>query len=378
MKILFLTHQTSRTGAPMVLLHFLKWIKINQPNQEIHCIAIEGGELEEEFKMVSNDYMNLSTIKKSNTNLIKEIKKKSLKKIGFHQPALSTKDQYIKKVGTKHFDLIYVNTVVCLPVAVKLKTFAPEIKHILHVHELKNMIVQLLPKFESYLKNIDFYIAVSDKVKKSLINNYNISPKDVEVVYEFTNISFVENNSKSNSFIIGGSGSINFRKGVDLFISVAAYIKRNYPEANIKFIWVGSGNPHFTNMLKEDIKKTGLEDSVHMVGKTDNPEQYYSKFDMFLMTSREDPFPLVCIEAGMLRKPIICFKNATGTEEILKKGGGKIIPYLDHIEMAKAVIVYYGNESMLKEDGEKAFELFSEFSPEKQCPKLFKLLENIL
>ncbi|MFH2097996.1 MAG: hypothetical protein ABIJ95_00675, partial [Pseudomonadota bacterium] len=46
-KILFLLHDASRTGAPMVLLHFLRWLSGQGVKFEI--LARRGGELLQDF-----------------------------------------------------------------------------------------------------------------------------------------------------------------------------------------------------------------------------------------------------------------------------------------------------------------------------------------
>lgn len=64
------------------------------------------------------------------------------------------------------------------------------------------------------------------------------------------------------------------------------------------------------------------------------------------MTSREDPFPLVSIEVGLLGKPIISFEKAVGTNEILQDAGGFIVPYLSIEDMAQKALLYYQPEFM--------------------------------
>ena len=48
MKLLFISHEASRTGAPIVLLTFLKWLRKNT-SHEIRIIMVRGGELSKEF-----------------------------------------------------------------------------------------------------------------------------------------------------------------------------------------------------------------------------------------------------------------------------------------------------------------------------------------
>ena len=122
-----------------------------------------------------------------------------------------------------------------------------------------------------------------------------------------------------------------------MFLQVARIIKKKYPEANIQFVWVGNEGTDKL-IIDTDIKRLKLSNVVKFTGEVSNPITYFNNFDVFLLTSREDPFPLVCIEVAKLGKPIICFKGASGTAEVLEQGGGKVVSYLDVEAMATKVM----------------------------------------
>ena len=48
-KVLFISHDASRTGAPLVLLNFLKWFKVNTAIPFLVLLKIDG-EMEPEFQ----------------------------------------------------------------------------------------------------------------------------------------------------------------------------------------------------------------------------------------------------------------------------------------------------------------------------------------
>ena len=87
---------------------------------------------------------------------------------------------------------------------------------------------------------------------------------------------------------------------------------------------------------------------------------------------------MVCIEVGNLGKPIICFEGATGTEEILKKGGGKIVPYLSINSMAGEILNYMSNPDQVIKDGLEAHNRFKNFSIENQCPIIYQTIQEVL
>jgi glycosyltransferase involved in cell wall biosynthesis len=131
------------------------------------------------------------------------------------------------------------------------------------------------------------------------------------------------------------------------------------------------------NSIEADLEKANLKDTLFFVGEQNRPEIYYEKFDVFLMTSREDPFPLVCIEVGKSGIPIICFEKATGIQEVLVTGGGFVVPYLDVVAMAEKLVLYYYDSTLLSKDSKKNKVNFSIFTSEIMAEKLFDFIENI-
>ena len=77
-----------------------------------------------------------------------------------------------------------------------------------------------------------------------------------------------------------------------------------------------------------------MTDAVHFVGELENPHPLLNACDLFCLPSREDPFPLVMLEAGALGKPMVCFDGAGGAKEFAARGAGIVVPYLDVPAMA--------------------------------------------
>ena len=92
------------------------------------------------------------------------------------------------------------------------------------------------------------------------------------------------------------------------------------------------------NELQQDVKAAGLEGIVHFVGSSPKPLDYFAAFDVFALTSREDPYPLVCLEAASFGKPILCFAGGGGEPEFVEDDCGFVVPYLDIEAMADRVL----------------------------------------
>ncbi len=365
MKILFISHESSRTGAPLVLLYLLKWMKLNKPDVKVDVLSLQSGDLDSEFVNYCDnfyDFQHIVTPKK--LNLLKKI----LIKLRLLEKSNQRK-KILFQLRNNNYDVVYANTILSVPFGFDMVSNLTTTKFVVHVHELNTVIKQLLPDFSKYVNLIDKYIVPAKIVRDNLVQNYAVPLTKIKIAPEFTTVNDIKVINKNDSFTVGGSGSVIWRKGYDLFIQVAKRVCSI--NTNFKFIWVGKVNLHDRIMIDEDLMKLGLSNKVFFVDEVDTPSEHYINFDVFLMTSREDPFPLVCIEVGMLGKPIISFDKANGTNEILIDGGGFIVPYLDIEKMADKVIHYHNNIELMHEHGAYNKLAFSHFTPDKICPIIY-------
>lgn len=170
-----------------------------------------------------------------------------------------------------------------------------------------------------------------------------------EELYKKLNITNI-----AETKIVVGSGYVQVRKGVDLFLSVARYIKKNF-NGKCKFIWVGDGyNPEndfsCSVWLKRDIKFYGLEEDFIFLEHQKSLDVVFTIADIFCLTSRMDPFPNVAIDAMEKNVPIACFKDASGTEEFVQKFDADymLADYLDTYGLAYEIIHYFNKNQRKK------------------------------
>lgn len=370
-RILFVLHEATRTGSPIALLHFLKWIKQNNPHVTIDVLVLNDGDLSVEFYNLSDNFYDYrQLLKAEKLNLLERllIKFKVLKKS-------NPKEKLLSVLNENNYDLIYANSIPSLDIAASLIKQSKSTKLLLHVLELEIVLKMHIDKTDNSLCLVDKFIAASGIVKTNLAENWGVDEEKIEVVYPFSKNPDKTLKKQSKHFIVGASGTVESRKGTDAFLQVARLVNKNIPNANIEFVWVGRNNTD--PFILSDIEKMNLSDKVTFTGEQESPYEFFKEFDVFLMTSREEPFGIVCAEAANLKKPIVCFEGVTGIQEILVNGGGYIVPYLDVEQMAEKVMFYYNNKVELVLDGEKAQQLFSEFTPEKGCSLIYDIINNM-
>jgi glycosyltransferase involved in cell wall biosynthesis len=320
-QVLFISHDAGRTGAPIVLLNLLRWIK-EHTSLNFKIILRGGGDLSGEFvklgpTLILSDF-DFSVWKKKLSDFI----------------------------NSSPIKLIYSNTAVNGDVIYDLKGII-DIPVISAIHELENSIQRFAPGrlFELVKKYTNLFIAVSDSVKINLELNHAISSERIRVVHSFVPVSEIpvgvppdsslvrqELNIDEGMFVVGGCGTTDWRKGPDLFIQVAkTFLEMLTSEERklVRFVWVGGDlNSQEMTKLNYDISYSGLKEYVVFTGMKKQVLSYFSQFTVFLLSSREDPFPLVCLEVGALEKPIVCFQKGGGTPELVGDEGGFVVPYL--------------------------------------------------
>ncbi|MFD2823322.1 glycosyltransferase [Lacinutrix iliipiscaria] len=374
MKLLFINHSAEKTGAPIVLLHFLKWLKQNK-TVEFDVLSLKNGNLLDDFTAVSNQHFFNRKEETFSSKAIQILKKElninKDQKIKYPQKKLDA-------IAKNNYDLIYANSVVSVPVSVYIKNkSASSPKLINHLHELNLTINRYCPNLNEYEKDIDLTIAVSEKVKHNLVSNWKFLQNKIKVVYAYSEITN-QDTKTSNNFVVGASGLVQWRKGPEFFLLVAYYVLKQLPNENIRFQWLGKISKAHELIYEEDILKLNLSDKVEFLGFQDNPSEFYSNLDVFLMTSKEDPFPLVCVEVGMMGVPIICFESATGTEEVLKQVPNSVVPYLDVVAMGDNVIKYFKDADLKRKNGDEMKKIFQEFTPKTQAQKIYNSIEDLL
>lgn len=169
-------------------------------------------------------------------------------------------------------------------------------------------------------------------------------------------------------FVVVGCGVLHWRKSPETFIAVAERVAAA-GRKNARFIWVGGGPDE--DACRSLIEAKGLSDRVTITGFESDIMRYMYAADLFLLTSEEDPFPLVCLNAASAGVPIVCFDDAGGMPEFVARGCGQSVPFMDDAAMAHTVLDYMNDEALRTDHGAVARTIVaSEFTVQAVGPRL--------
>lgn len=131
------------------------------------------------------------------------------------------------------------------------------------------------------------------------------------------------------------AGYADHRKGLDLFAECCMQVMTRDPHAVA--VWIGHADQDLLDEVQASIGRAGYADRFVFTGRVDNPQDYYTAADVYALTSREDPFPSVVLESLDAHVPVVSFAGVVGSEEVLTRGTGLLVPAFDTDAMAKAV-----------------------------------------
>ncbi|MEL7280257.1 MAG: glycosyltransferase family 4 protein [Pseudomonadota bacterium] len=136
-------------------------------------------------------------------------------------------------------------------------------------------------------------------------------------------------------------GSMDQRKGVDLFVHAArAYFERRPEDEESYFVWYGKGDDApggALELARRLLSETGLDDRVRLMPSTNRIEQVFLGGDVFVLTARADPFPCVIHEAMACGLPIIAFRDGGGAQELIGESCGTLVDMGDVVALAEAL-----------------------------------------
>jgi glycosyltransferase involved in cell wall biosynthesis len=204
---------------------------------------------------------------------------------------------------------------------------------------------RLLKKLLSYLYGTaDKVITVSKGLERSLIGELNINPAKILTIYNpIINESLINDSledlsdpwvKSSKSPYIISIGRFAKEKDYPTLINAFNLVRE---KRDVRLVILGQG-PEWENVNKI-INFHGLSSFVHTPGFVLNPYKYIKNAACFILSSKNEGFGNVLVEALALGCPIVSTNCEFGPVEVLENGlWGSLVPVGDYESMANSVL----------------------------------------
>lgn len=345
--ILFIGHDANRAGAQYLLLHLLT--HLHETGVQTGLVLGADGPLLSDYEQVTTVYKAFSSAKTPGFST------RVLAKLGMAQPATEPNrvddlPSLLAAIRAGQYSCIVANTIANGGLLRMLDPLG--LPFALYVHELETSIqIYTRPEDLRYeLTHVSHVFCGSEAVRQNLIDHHGLTPANTSVLNSLIRTATLIDKLKAvdqasvraqlgiphQAVVIGGCGNAEWRKGVDLFLLIARQLLNTHPDAH--FVWVGIPETgEDTRRLRYDLARMNMADHVHLLPPGGNYLDYVACFDLFSLTSREDPYPLVILEAGLNHNPVLCFDGSGGSPDFVGTDTGCLVPYLDLSAMVAAL-----------------------------------------
>lgn len=182
-------------------------------------------------------------------------------------------------------------------------------------------------KFYALNMGANSIVAVSNNLRENIVRRTSLRNNKTTVVYNgIDSANFMRPASSAlrntmgwhvDDIIIGSLGNIRTAKAYDVLLRAAALLKNQ--SRNFRFIIAGQGRGELYNNLLQMSDELGLANSVYFLGFQDDPAEFLSNLDLFLLSSTSEGFSIATIQAMAAGLPVIVTRSG-GPEEIVSHG----------------------------------------------------------
>lgn len=336
--LLTVLHAAERSGPPLLALRFLRWLRQRRPTWTLTTLFLGGStELLANFGELGPTHVAMP-VRPDGPDAVRRLVAAAVNRRIWAS---------IRRHGS--VDLAHVHCVGSMRVLDAVPSHTPVL---CHVHELSvGLDLHLGPRSLAHVTRADRYVTVADVVTRELLDRFPIDPSLVERHWGFVPSDVFSLSPErqalgldDRAFVVVSSGVRHWRKAPELFVRIARAVSRSRPDIPWRFVWVGGTD---VGGLVELVHDAGLADVVQFLEHRPDSLLWVAAADVFLLPAREDAFPLVCVEAAALARPITTFDNGGAVELIEQAGCGRVVPFPD-VDQAAATLIELADDPELR------------------------------
>jgi L-malate glycosyltransferase len=286
-------------------------------------------------------------------------------------------------ISTQRIDLVVSNTSQVLFAGIAAKKLG--VPHISYLHEVSFSKPAFIGKIVTGLisKNASKIIVVSEFIRKTFLELNQKAADKIEVVPNGLDLEpFVkganraefrkEFDIRADEFAFGILGRVCKRKGQEAFLRAAEIVNKEVPLC--KFLIIGEPTSSVEKDYKRSLEKLIVQRNISNViftGLRRDVKNVIAGLDCVVISSEQESFSMVALEAMALSKPIASFEVGGVPERVKNNFNGLMVPEGDFNALAGAMVSLARDPGKAVVLGKNGFErLKEEFLIDKTIRKM--------
>ncbi len=350
-RLLFASHDASRTGAPLALLHLLEWRHRPRLAANAQVLLLRGGPLAEEVPPCGRHARPASRpfgLGRSGRRPTPQSSRCGASACRASPDSVGRAELATARWRSGKVDLAFLNTVSSLEL---VDVLPPATVTVAWIHELDGVVEDSIgaERARLALQRCNHVLAASHSVRRFLEADLGVDPARCSTQHPFIPDEDGRRGTDRlrsaaelrrmagiapDAPLVGTIGAVSWRKGTDLLV-LAAKVLVDHPAGAHVVVIGGAPDPTWADQVRRDVHDAGLAGRFHFVGEVDDTAAWHHALDVLVVPSREDPYPLAVLEAGRHGTPVVAFGSVA--TELLSDGRGTVAPAADPVGLATAV-----------------------------------------
>lgn len=163
----------------------------------------------------------------------------------------------------------------------------------------------------------------------------------------------IDKRSELKNNIVLNVGRLTFDKQQIKLLQIWNKILKHNNEFNWKLQIIGTGEEEAN--LKSYVDRNNMNNNVEFIKPTQSIEEYFKRASIFALTSRNEGFGMVLLEAMSFGIPCISFDCPSGPRDLITNGNGFLVENNNTNEFVEKLQVLIDNNELRQKMGQGAY-----------------------
>ena len=234
-----------------------------------------------------------------------------------------------------------------------------------------------------YTKDVDAIIAISEGVKKVLLDSgipsslIHVIPSGIDFspFEEVTSRDFLrrEFSFAQDDYLVGIVAALEDHKGHTYLIQASQILREQAPK--VKIIVVGTGSLRME--LDRQAHEIGVDDIVFFLGFREDVPRILASLDLFVLSSHREGLGTSLLDAMASWLPVVATQAGGIPDVVIHQKTGLLVPPRDPVALAQAILTLYRDQELAARFGQQGHEVVHQmFSAEAMAEKIINLYER--
>ena len=246
------------------------------------------------------------------------------------------------------------------------------------------------PLYRIILPVVDHVVGVSEAVTQSFTHRWRWPVDRASTIWNGITCSRIQGAASSDDTrralgvaaakpLVLNVANLCLRKGHDVLVEAIATVSRHVPDVRC----LVAGSPHLEPQtaasLTAAIERHSLQDNLRLLGARSDVPDLLAASDLFVLSSRQEGFPITILEAMAAGKPVVATDVGGCAEAVVHGETGLIVPPEDPAALANAILYLLQNPEQARRMGEAGRKRVEEhFTVDAMVRKHIELYERLI